>query len=425
MCLLQVGIHPPCKLTLFPKGATRGKHEGALSKAEHIGPYQLSKAGMSSTKAAQQAAITSQSTTVFSCFRPRSDYPAFGPAPPFTPLVPSKKPTALTTKPPLLLGPAQTPSSALTCKRLSSAAGRSTSEDGPAQKAQYVPSVNKHKGSKAQHVTPTSDITTSAVCAKAALIPAWTPAMSLIPSHLPKKHATPDTGPLLLFVPFPSPIKAASPANGINCTAAAEAKSMPVSKSAAGSGPMFLGSTDEGQNVTEQGEQGRPTIGTPASSAAAGTSQTACFSAPNQVPAQTPVVFTIKNSSSSKSPQSPLQSPPCNPAAVQNPFCTPVAVQSPPCTPVAVQNPSCTYVGMLAASGTHNGSGQEPDKGHSTSSVAVLPATIHSSTTAAEETTVETSACLAGNQNSILVCWTTQTGSALSASQLPQRWVRQ
>lgn len=63
-------------------------------------------------------------------------------------------------------------------------------------------------------------------------------------------------------------------------------------------------------------------------------------------------------------------------------------------SPHRLQTPSCSHVALSAGCDTQNGPGEEPHKGDSTTSAALPPASIDSSTTAAKAT-APTPACLA------------------------------
>lgn len=342
--LLQVGTRPLSKpQPLFPQVAVKGKNESSLTETAHRVPYHVSKAPLRSAKAAQHAAATSQATTTLSYSTPRGRYSAWGPPQPFTPLRPSHKRTS-PPRPPLQLGPARTPSSALACKDPSSAAARSFSGNRLAEKVRHAPPVSKRKGGTARHASPTIDITTSA---EAALIPAWTPATPRTPSTPCDKPSKDPPAPL----------------------------SMPAST--ANHGPQVLNPpAHEGQVTAGQGQHEAPRVDTPYPFATAATPNTVCSPTPPMLepalgPSSTPASLqgmthlSNKDSSLSKC-QTPLQVPPCTPA----PF--------------------------LAAPGTHHEPEGERDEGNTTSSALIGPATTHSSTAAADAST-PTSACLAGS----------------------------
>ena len=191
---------------------------------------------------------------------------------------------------------------------------------------------------------------------------AWAPALSLNGVRPTRKSAR-----ATLALLAPSPTSTSSPKNPssrITCTAAAGAQSMPVPVSAASCSPLLLSlPPHEGHKTSKHAQHGAFRVGTPASTTAA-TTNTVWFPYPIQsVPAPPPsstfatdhdvTYLDSKDSSLSKTYQSPLQDPPSTPAASDT---------------------------------QHKGAGEEADKDDSTSSVNQAPATIHSSTAAAEAT---------------------------------------
>ncbi|KAL3134665.1 hypothetical protein ABBQ32_007673 [Trebouxia sp. C0010 RCD-2024] len=303
---------------------------------------------------------------------------------------------------------------------------RSFSGDRLAEKVRHVPPVSKRKGGAARHATPTIDITTSA---EAASIPAWTPIMPLTPSVSCDKPPTSPTAPL----------------------------SIPVSAPTAQHNPKVLSPPKhEGQEMAGQGQHEAPRVNTTTPSATAATLNTACSPSltllePALGPSSTPALLLgmthLSNKDSSLSAcQTPLQVPPCTPA----PFLAASSTQDGPGwerdkgkttssaltipvtnhsstvaaeagTPASLQgtthlsdkhsSPSkcqsplpitpCNPAPILAAS-THMGPGGQPDKGNTTSSALISPATTHSSAAAAEAST-PTSACLASNADILVM----------------------